>query len=48
VSVEPQEAVKFAVTFAEVIVTELEAGENVQPVFVGVTVYVPGAKPDIA
>ena len=33
------------VTFAEVIVTELEAGEKVQPLFVGVTVYVPAASP---
>jgi hypothetical protein len=45
-------AVQFAVklmpvTFAEVMVTALEAGENVQPVFVGVTVYVPAARPAI-
>jgi hypothetical protein len=31
-------AVKFAVTLAEVIVTELEAGEKVQPDLLGVTV----------
>ena len=45
-------AVQFAVklipvTFAEVIVTELDAGENVQPLLLGVTVYVPAAKPEI-
>ena len=36
------------VTFADAIVTELEAGENVQPLLLGVTVYVPAGKPDIA
>jgi hypothetical protein len=35
------------VTFAEVMVTELDAGENVQPLFDGVTVYVPAASPEI-
>jgi hypothetical protein len=35
------------VTFAEVMVTELDAGENVQPLFDGVTVYVPAARPAI-
>ena len=40
-----QEAVKFTpVMFAEVIVTELEDGENVQPLLLGVTVYVPAAR----
>jgi len=34
----PHVAVKFAVTLAEVMVTELEAGENVQPDLLGVTV----------
>jgi hypothetical protein len=43
----PHDAEKFAVTFAEVIVTELDAGVNVQPDLLGVTVYVPAAKPDI-
>ena len=39
------EAVKLTpVTFAEVIVTELEVGENVQPLLLGVTVYVPAAR----
>jgi hypothetical protein len=42
------EAVKLTpVTFAAVMVAELEAGENVQPAFTGVTVYVPGARPAI-
>ena len=40
------DAVKLTpVTFAEVIVTELEAGENVQPLLLGVSVYVPAARP---
>ena len=39
-------AVKFTpVTFDDVIVTELETGENVQTDLVGVTVYVPAARP---
>ena len=42
-----QLAVKFTpVTFEAVIVTELEDGENVQPLFDGVTVYVPAARPE--
>jgi len=42
------DAVKFTpVTLADVIVTELEAGENVQPLLLGVTVYVPAARLDI-
>jgi hypothetical protein len=41
-----QLAVKLTpVTLADVIVTELEDGENVQPLLVGVTVYVPAASP---
>ena len=41
-------AVKFTpVTFDAEIVTELEEGENVQPDFDGVTVYVPAARPEI-
>ena len=40
-----QLAVKLTpVTFAEVIVTELEAGVNVQLALLGVTVYVPAAR----
>src|SRR5436190_23320156 len=41
-----QFAVKFCpVTFAPLTVTLRLAGENVQPLFVGVTVYVPFARP---
>lgn len=32
------------VTLADVMVTELDAGENVQPLLLGVTVYVPAAR----
>jgi hypothetical protein len=32
------------VTLAEVIVTEVDVGENVQPLLLGVTVYVPAAR----
>ena len=39
------EAVKLTpVTLAEVMVTELDVGENVQPLLLGVTVYVPAAR----
>ena len=42
------EAVKLIpVTLAEVIVTELDAGEKVQPLLLGVTVYVPAARFEI-
>ena len=42
----PHVAMKFCpVTFAPLTVTERLAGENVQPLFVGVTVYVPLARP---
>ena len=34
---------KFAVTLEAEMVTEADAGENVQPLFVGATVYVPAA-----
>jgi hypothetical protein len=41
-----QLAVKFwPVMFAPLIVTDALAGENVQPLFVGVTVYVPFTRP---
>ena len=44
----PQVAVKFfPVTFAEVMVTDALAGLKVQPLFDGVTVYVPAARPVI-
>jgi hypothetical protein len=32
------------VTLADVIVTEVDVGENVQPLLLGVTVYVPAAR----
>ena len=39
------EAVKLTpVTLAEVMVTELDVGEKVQPLLLGVTVYVPAAR----
>jgi hypothetical protein len=39
------EAVKLTpVTLADVMVTELDVGENVQPLLLGVTVYVPAAR----
>ena len=42
------EAVKLIpVTLAEVMVTELDAGEKVQPLLLGVTVYVPAARFEI-
>ena len=48
VGVVPQEAVKETpVTFAEETVTDREAGVKVQPLFEGVTVYVPFASPAI-
>jgi hypothetical protein len=43
-----QVAVKLMpVTLADVIVTDCEAGENVQPLLLGVTVYVPAARLEI-
>ena len=42
------DAVKFTpVTLEEVMVTELDVGENVQPLLLGVTVYVPAARLEI-
>ena len=42
------EAVKLIpVTLAEVMVIELDAGEKVQPLLLGVTVYVPAARFEI-
>ena len=44
----PQVAVKFLpVTLADVTVTDALVGLKVQPLFVGVTVYVPAARPVI-
>ena len=44
----PQVAVKFfPVTFAEEIATDWLAGLKEQPLFAGVTVYVPAARPEI-